>query len=476
MLLALAGCVAPAGTVPPEATLTPTSTVARDPAYPGPRPMPAADGEPMLWPTATLRTEPAEGVTVTRYGLVDATGTRVVPARYDQLTYCPDESGRAEVILAASGEDASDVLSLTGEVVASLPTRFPQCAGQDQVVIREPIEPELGRWRTGLVSLPTGEVTLPLAERSITAIDATTVNVSEPAGEYFLALDTGEQTPHPGWMLDAVLEAGAPGVPASARTRDEVANGETGRVGFVGRSGSWLIPPELEWASGFRSGHAVIEREGRFTFLDAGLRRVGGEWETVEPVEVARGSGFELVGYVVAGDGKQGLLGPDLRAIVQPGAATVECPWQADGACAVVAPDGTADLVLLPEGTVSQMPDGFSQVLSRGFVADRVEGTAQAQRVLSLTTGATLVLPEPSSCVGVGVAWVSCDPETEVLAPVVVNTDGAKSAFREITAVPDPDPAAGIAYYWATSGRYQGFVDAAGAWLFRESRFTQLED
>lgn len=477
MLLALAGCVAPAGQTPPAATLTPTTTAVTDPAYPGPRPLPAADGRPMLWPTATLRTEQQDGsaVTVVRYGLVDVTGTPVAQARYDQLTYCPDENGRAAFLLAASGEDESDALTLSGELIAKLPTRFPQCAGAGHVVIRQPIDPEVGRWSSGLIALPSGDTTLEPAERTISLVDAETVNVSEPEGEYFLALDTGEPTPHPGWMLDGSLEVGAPGVPASRLTREQLARGESGKVGFVDRSGAWVVAAELDWASGFRSGHAVIQQGGSFTFLDAGLRRVGGEWDSVEPVEVARGAGYELVGYLVTGDDQQGLLGPDLRTIVQPGAAAIDCPWPTDGACAVVAPDGTADLVLLPEGTVSAMPDGFSKVLSRGFVADRTADD-QAQRVLSLATGATLVLPESSSCLGVGEAFVVCDPAAPVLAPVVVDTEGDKSAFREITAVADPDPAHGVAFYWATSGRYQGFVDATGAWLFRESRFTQLED
>jgi len=42
--------------------------------------------------------------------------------------------------------------------------------------------------------------------------------------------------------------------------------------------------------------------------------------------------------------------------------------------------------------------------------------------------------------------------------------------------VADPAPGAEGAYYWVTAGRYQGFVDAEGAWRYQESRFTQLED
>ena len=257
------------------------------------------------------------------------------------------------------------------------------------------------------------------------------------------------------------------------------ATGFGGRSGYVDRGGEWIDVAEAVDTSRFEGGVAVVGlAEDRYTFLDARLHRVGGEWAEIERVYASVIGAGRVVGYVVTGPAGKGLLGPDLRTIVEPGGAEIRCDREeADGACSVRAVDGTATLLGLPEGTVAPMSDGFTQALSRSFIADQVAADDFASsRVLALASGQVSELVGPSSCRAAGAAWVVCTPDSEVLPPVVIDARGRRTGYRSIEPVAGAVRGGGVAYYWVTSGRYEGFVDDQGTWRYRQGRFTQLED
>ncbi|HEY3406582.1 MAG TPA: WG repeat-containing protein [Propionicimonas sp.] len=504
-LLVLTGCVGPGtSSPPPSASTTPAPTAGAPaasaspsvsapasptaatsapgtaiPDYAGARPMPASDSGPMLWPTSTTMTVWADWTTeITRYGFVSVTGTRVLPPRYEGYDYCRDRAGRVSFVLAFETGRKAVVLDLTGKVVAHAPTRSATCGPVGDVVFSTWFDAELGHHKDGLLDVGTGKILLPLAPgRHIETLgDGVLANVSELRGEYFFNPRSGKRTPHPGWVTEAGLEPGAPGLPATTVKPD----GEvTGSIGYVGLSGTWVAKPEFVEASAFRGGHAVVKlAENRYTFLDTRLRRVGDEWTGIEPVDLDPTESGNVAGYLVSGPEGQALLGTDLRTIIAPGSGTIECLPEADGACSVLGTDGRRSLVVLPKGKKTAMPDGFVHALSPSFVADGAQdGGNVAKRIQAIGSGGVAQLDKVSTCNHVGKAWVACDsPSWGVLPPIVVDAKGRRTAFATIEPVLDPVGSAHAAYYWAVAGRYQGFIDDSGNWRYRESRYTRVEE
>lgn len=444
----------------PAVTLVVAALLVATPAGAAPPDLPAADGKPMLWPapaTVAGASGSARRAGVISYGFVDTAGELVVPRGYSSYSYCPDADGRPAAVLA-SGAEGSDLISFTGQVLAQVDTRYAACVGTDHLVVTR--HSQAGT-ETGIVEVVSGDPVLaPAAHQKIAAVTSNVANVSRAVGEYFLDLTTGTSTPHPGWVTVAELEPGAPGIPAAAR---RVSGRPAGKLGYLSRAGRWLVAPEFDAASAFRGGYAVVEQNGRATFLDAGFRRVGGEWERIRPITVPAAIGERVLGYWVEADGRRGLLGPDLTTVVQPGPGQIYCEPDAAGACAVVAPDGAADLVQLPRVGATTLPAGFTRVLTAGLVGERpIMDAPDETRIRSLASGRTITLPGRATCRGVGQLFVACSGSP------VIDLDGEPTAFTSAVAVPDPD--GGAAYYWVTTGSEQGFLDRDGRWCYRERR------
>jgi hypothetical protein len=444
--------------------------------------MPASVAGHMLWPTSSLVTQwgVLDGYT-SWHGFVDETGRLVVPERYEDYAYCQDATGRVSFVVAIATGKKADVLDLTGRVIAHAPTQVASCGPPGLVVFTRVLDAELGNDLDGLMDVATGDILLAHAGgRKLAVVNADTVNVTEPKGEYFLNPRTGKRTFHPGWVADAGLEPGAPGLPASTVQP----NGpEGGRSGYVGLNGAWLVKPAYVDASGFRNGYAVVQLgEDRFTFLNAKFQRVGGEWTSIETVDegatATNGWSRTTVGYLVSGPAGQSLLGGDLHVIVASGTAKITCASDANGACSVLDPAGRASLAVLPKGTLTVMPDGFTGVISRTFVSDKASSgdDPAAHRVLSLAGGRALELDGGSACHAVATVYAACEPGSAVLPPVVIDAEGRRTAFATIQAVGEPTSSGGATYYWVVAGKYQGFIDASGAWRYRESRYTRVEE
>ncbi len=440
--------------------------------------MPASDGGPMLWPTTSVRTLYLDGQTtdLVQYGFVDTQGVRVVPARYQWYDFCRDESGRVTLVLAGSGEPQSDILDLSGTVTGHLPGRYADCVGDTHAVYQTDIS-ELGPtfYGSGLFDLRSGEVVIGAKKgRTVTMVDRRTVNVHRTKGEYFLDLVTGEQTPHPGFVTGYPDLAASPDdgalLPASDVPIDPYGDSEeTPLIGYVDRAGRWALEPVFERAEPFRAGYAAVGSDDRDHFVDTAFQAVPGDWSWVSSTEW---------GYVVGGEGDDqsdpGLLGLDLRVLLEPDVAETDCGWESSDACGVYPHDGPPQVLLLPEGTLLDPPDGFTGVLSRTLFTDGGP-EVPARNVHNTATGATFPLDRPSTCRLEGV-WIGCRPETETAPPTVYRSDGERTEFRYVTAVEPAVRGTASGYYWTVAGGRQGFIDDTGRWLFSESRYTTLED
>jgi hypothetical protein len=439
--------------------------------------MPASVAGPMLWPTTIPVTIPGDSEdSITLHGFVNETGKLVVPERYQGYDFCRDTAGRTAFVIATAAGRKADVLDLTGKVVGHAPTQDASCGPPGMLLFTRVIDGELGKVYDGLMAVPSGTIVLPLLTgRKVAVVNDDTVNVTEAKREYFLNPRTGKRTPHPGYVTEVELGDGARGLPASTVSPYL----GDGLFGYVGLTGTWLLKPTLEDAAAFNDGYAIARLgEGRYTFLDTTFTRVGGEWSDIQAVWVFDSHNTErLAGYQVFGSAGRGLLGPDLRTIVAPGKATIVCGYQANASCSVLL-DGHASLVTLPDGKVTPMPDGYTQAVGPSFVADEVtteDNDQAATRVLALG-GDAVSLDGPSACSGVGTAWAACQPISRVLPPVVIDSQGRRTAFATIEEVYDPSGSGAPAYYWAVTGRYRGFIDASGQWLYRESRYTRVEE
>jgi hypothetical protein len=394
----------------------------------------------------------------------------VLPQRYSSYQYCPDATGRAAYLIAQEAGAKAEIYDLTGRLLRRAPTPDVTCGGSGHIIFTRRIDPENGIHNDGLLNLATGRVVVPLAKnRHIDAVDDHTVNVSDPSGEYFLDLATKQRTPHAGYLVEGnTLEKDAPGVPARPKRGG-------GLIGFVSRSGSWVLKPRYEDTYGFSSGIALVQvGDDNYTFLDASLHEVGGTWAEVDVVSRSDAVGWSITGYRVTRGLREALLDPSLKPIVPAGGTTIDCGSRADGSCSVRPAGSTTSLVVPPSATLTPLPSGYEEVLSTTFAADA--GGEDTTRVLALASGASMDVGGSTSCHAAGTAWVVCDPPTETMAPLVLDQQGRRTTFATAEAVLDPVRGAPASYYEVTGAGYRGIVDTTGAWRYRMSLYTRLED
>jgi hypothetical protein len=403
----------------------------------------------------------------------------VIAPDYSWYQYCPDAAGRASFLIVHRPGRRAAVYDLSGRLLLRAPTRQADCGGAGHLIFTRSIEPELSMYNSGLLDLATGKVVLPMApDRHLMVLDSHTVNVSEPSGEFFLDLDTGARTPHVGWLTyDATLEAGAPGLPATKKYLGPYAGGNPS-YGYVGTAGTWVVPPTLDEVAPFVGGHAIVRDGSGYWFLDSSLARVGDTWNEIRPVETSDG---RLVGYQVTRVDQTGLLGPDLGTLVEAGTGRLDCPWYDAAVCTLVA-DGHAESIALPGGERTPLPQGYNRALGPSFVGavvgdpDDPDATSSVVAVYSLTAGRVVATGTWNGCGSVAGTWLVCTPQAEAAPPLVLDSQGRQTRFREVTPVYDPVSGGDADYYWVVAGRYRGFVDATGAWRYRESRYNELED
>jgi|GEM_PF-1919194 len=447
------------------------------PDYAGPQPLPAADGKPMLWPVSVpVSMYSGYSQFVTRSGFLDVTGRMVIPQRYESYQYCPDETGRAVLLIANRDSNArAEVFDLTGNRLAVAPAASASCAGPSYVITTNDGLDEASTRadvKNGLFELATGKLVIPMVKgRQLTSLRPGLLNVTERSGEYFLDLNTGRKVPHPGWITSgASLDADSPGLPASTAP-------DGGKVGFVDLSGHWLIRPSFADASSFAGDLAVVQpRKDSSALTDAKGRQLPGGWSEVDSVTRTVGDGgeYQTVGYLTSGSAGQALWDVHGVAVVAPGTGAIDCSWEQEGACSLRLADGTAQLISLPESSRTTLPAGINVALSRTFAASPPDADGHGV-VYSLASGRMIETVGRSSCQGAGPDFVVCEPDSGVLPTVVINADGPTS-FASVTPLNDPEMSGKVGYYQATTSKFIGIVDASGAWRYRQSSYTRLDD
>jgi len=475
----------PATTVAQTSSPGASTTVAADaikplPDYTGPKAMPASDGKPMLWPVPTTvsMTDYGYPATVERYGFLDVNAKLVVPQRYESYQYCPDESGRPVLlILTRDSQARAEVFDLTGKRLATLPTNGASCAGPDYVITTKDGLDEASTRKdvqNGLFELATGKLVIAMIKgRQLTSLRPGLLNVTEPKGEYFLNLDTGRKTRHPGWIPEWIsLTPGAPGLPATTKR-------DAGRSGFLDLSGNWIVPPTLIDARAFAGILAVIEpKRGTLELVDTNLSGLAGEWTQIDEVSRTIGAfdGYRTVGYLATSAVGQALFNADGKLLIPPGAGGIECSYEAAGACSLSLAIAGEQLVTLPAGTRTDLPAGFHSVINGSFFGSSRPGEDGGnERVYSLASGKTIETPQDSACTGAGPAFVVCGSNSDVGPAVVIDADGP-TAFASVAPLAEPDDSGDVAYYRVTTAKFIGIVDASGAWRYRQSSYTRLDD
>ncbi len=411
-----------------------------------------------------------KGTTTRRVGFVDDSGRVVVRPTYRASQHCPTADG-ADVLLAW-GDGHLDALGAKGAVSSTLvptETSTPGVYAEVTSVVCGPLP--------GYVTVGTDQGlsigTLPdLATADLPAgvgLDPSVVWV--PAGQ-------GGPTAS---LYDATTSTTIP-VPADAASPAlDRATGEwpvpvrdtRGRLRYLAKTGAWASTQMFAQAGGFVDGHGWVSTGTSWHFVDTTLTPTGRDFTGIVPLLASDGS---VTGYQVtsaAGGARTGLVGVDLTVVVDPDAESAVCTASPAGGktattCVASAADGTARLVALPAGTSTPLPAGMTTPLSDRLVTD-----AAGSAVHNLTTGQTFEVPASFHAEsGWADSYVVVASDNGLRA--VLDAAGKATAVGTITG--QVAAADGTSYFWATTRTRQGYVDAAGTWLFKESRFIALVD
>ena len=413
-----------------------------------------------------------------RVGFVDTSGQVVAEPVYLRYRLCPGREGTAFVVAQAS--DRVDVLDAEGTVIGSASAELRGCgrlAGYAELY--RVTGDEWESWTATLPDLspsdlPVGGVAVDDDWVLVTSYseddDTTTTELVDRSGHHVPAAgDTGWG--YFSYADEGVLSTGEWPVPAAD---------DEGQQGYLDRTGRWVAPPRFSTALPFVHGHAAVSDGTLSHFVDPSLDQTGPDYGDVYPVVVMTGSPFaHVLAYTVTPPGRtsqerSGLLAPDLTVLADPATSRTDCHQSYDwlaAACLVVDDTGPR-LVALPEGTSTPLPDGFTAVLSTHLVA-----TADGTRVYSTATGAAFDVPAPFHVPDWwwspgGDAFVVCESDNGLR--LVLDATGAVTPFAGVEyTVTTTD---GTVYYWVTAGDQQGYVDATGTWLYRESRHQTTED
>lgn len=427
--------------------------------------------------------------TLDRVGFVDTSGRLVVEPTYARYLLCPGPEG--DTLVVAQADDRVDVLGTDGTVVGSAQARLSGCGPlPGYATLYRVTDDEWEGWAAALPDLSRSD----LPAHGVAVDDDWLLVTSYPD-----STDTSPTEPPPG--TTELIDRYGNHVPAAGSTGwgyfftsddDPLSTGEwpvpasdtDGRQGYLDRSGLWMAAPQFSLTSPFAHGYAAVSDGGSSYFVDPSFDRTGPVYDAIMPIYTVRPLFVDIVGYmVILPDGgaddpataRTGLLAPDLRVLADPATSRTDCyqSWDLpDAACLVV--DGTGPrLVTLPDGASTPLPDGFTVVLSAQLVA-----TADGTRVFRTTTGEVFDVPAPFHAVvdegwnPGGDAFVVCESDNGLR--LVLDATGAPTPLSSVEqAVTTTD---GTVYFWAYAGDQQGWIDATGTWLYRESRHQLTED
>ncbi len=477
----LAGCTA-GGTTGAATTRPGTSSASPS----------AAPGSSGLLPVVhrTLSSAP-DGATqyLDQIAFVDTTGRLVTEPVYVLYRQCPGPDGTSLVV--AQADDRVDVLDADGTVVGSAPqSRIGDCGPLPGFVWLYNPHDDSGSWTAALPDLsrsdlPAGGVAVD-DDWVLVSSSTATSDPTSPVGVRFdttsdLVSRDGDRVAAAGEATEALEVGGSGDWPVPVGDYDGPVGETTGpRQGYLDQSGRWVGSLRFMTAWPFDHGYAPVSDGRRYHFVDATLDQVGPDYRTVERLYASGPLFTSTLGYTVtlpgSGSDRTGLLAPDLTVLADPETSRTECfqsPDTLDAACLVV-DDAGPRLVALPDGTSTPLPDGFTAVLSTQLVA-----TADGTRVFRTTTGEVFDVPAPFHVVTDDDGWnpggdvfVVCESDNGLRT--VLDATGAVTPLATVEqAVTMTD---GTVFFWAHAGDQHGWVDAAGAWIYQESRYQLTED
>jgi hypothetical protein len=435
----LAGCTA-SPTPPATSEPAPVETVATPTATAEPtRGMSLADGRPMLWGINMLEYTGESGTDIiNRLGFVTATGERI-ESKYLSYDYCLGADGNPTRVVVST-PTALEVLALTGERTAEIPVEHPyfvSCVA-DRIIAAYNNE-----WNYRL-------------DDTTAAYDLKTNKFLDLPAFLTASAPLQEDT-----FLDYLASVAEPDRPFCLNDDDEGEPGQPNR--FMSVTGQVLS--ESIGCGRFHGNYAEVEDvETESSYLvDRSLNVVP---EYPNGVGVVLGPWDEPVAYWgTDSNGVNNLLDLDLNVLASTDVERgIDCE---DGSlwCGVVNGSGLI-VVDLTTGEATGVP-GFSNPIA--LFATNADRT----RAYSLATGAQFDLP---SCTDDWYGWdrLTCQWEDNDHAFWASGARSSGSVWVKWWYA-GPQIPTGIVYF-AQTARYQGYVDANGDWLYKESVYQELRD
>ena len=433
---------------------------------------------------------------IEQVGLIDAQGTMVVWPTYHSASVCIGPDGSALAILGQSNSRVDVLDPMTGKLLwptsqerasCVTGTRFAEVGGKllDLSTHEEAFGPGQGPWEDYYVW-----------------IDSHTIDSIKSDGKSGIIydLDTGQQTPHEGAVSDRVFAKAPPREYSRSATLPVQISSETP---YTFRYMSW----DGTWSSELQAGRPTwYDEDVVITDL---FKDPADEWSTQlvdrqgkvltqSPVSVLTPIGNNLLWVCTTDiDGecdKTGVIRTDGTWLVEPSGHLTGIDYSIDEvttAVATASSDGKATLIKLPSGARTPLPDlpqgsqwwTDSNTSCLYFVSQAGEETSSGflgrdDRIVALPSGYSLVghmwaREALDGIIGRG-PGIPCDItqiNREPEPPLFFTSEGRRLPdslqFRH-TLVPG--------LHWVTWGRYSGYLNPEGGWLYRLPTHLFLED
>ncbi|MCL2849691.1 MAG: hypothetical protein FWE61_06570, partial [Micrococcales bacterium] len=388
----------------------------------------------------------------------------VVEARYVDHLVCPGEND-SPVLLAWDAAHL-EVLDARGQVAATSPDE----TNLDLATVT--CGPLRGYVTAGthVVSIPSLTVTdLP---RGI-ALDASVLYVPRDGQNrpHLYDVQSGSTTTLPQDFAGLVSLSPNEEVLVSTGEWPVPALDTDGSQRYLAKDGTWASARAYTRASRFVHSHGWVSTGTGRHFVNTSLETTGREYTSIIARFTVEGTFLNITGYQVmteAGGTNVGIVTIDLEEVVDPDTETAVCNETPDGTmCVATSAAGTSRLVVLPAGTTTNLPNGYTTPLSATLVAN-----ASGSKVHNVATSETVDMPAGYYAEAV---WA----DTYIMAggdhgQLVVDAKGQPTELETITA--QVVAANGTVYFWATAKDRWGYVDKVGRWLFDEPRNPALED
>jgi hypothetical protein len=232
-----------------------------------------------------------------------------------------------------------------------------------------------------------------------------------------------------------------------------VLDSERNLWGYKGFDGKWLHEPEWPSAEPFRDGEAAVTLVGRcHAIIDESFQQLNEclDYEELSP------QGYRAENAA----GQQKYFTSEYRAVTD---WLDEAPELAGSYLRI---PGQSKWIDLFGGPPLTLPEGFTPLSSLFGISP------DGRRAYSVAAQQVVEIPQDlSDCWGD--LALTCSTDTHTL--VILTASGKVIDYADLYPQWAPE-AVGGGYLWITVGRYQGLLDLDGNWLYKEVKYTVLED